>query len=63
MAKLQIAMSETELNNIYKVLIKASARFQLQEGKNFNYRTTIIKIIEEWAKTHEASESNDKKKK
>ena len=63
MAKLQIAMSETELNKIYKVLIKASARFQLQEGKNFNYRTTIIKIIEEWAKAHEVSKNDEKEKK
>ena len=61
MAKLQIGMSESELEKINKILIKASATFQLAEGKRFNDKTTIIKIVEDWAANNNILVRNDEK--
>lgn len=52
MSKLQIAMSEDELERIYEVLNKASASFQLKDGERYNYRSTIVKIVEDYGRTH-----------
>ena len=49
MVKLQIAVSEEEHRKIYEVLNKALASFQMAEGKKYTYRSTIVKIVEEWA--------------
>jgi len=47
--KLQIAVSEKELESIYKVLNKAMADYQ-SEGIKYSYRSTIVRIINEYGK-------------
>jgi len=42
-------MGEDELDRIYEVLNKAMSLFQ-SEGNRYNYRSTIVRIIEEYGK-------------
>ena len=50
MGKLQIAMSESELERIYKIMNLAMPSYQLETGDKYNYRTTIVRIFEEFGK-------------
>jgi len=63
MVKLQIAVSEEEHKRIYYVLNKALASFQMAEGKKYTYRSTIVKIVEEWATNNGFIEEIDQKDK